>query len=345
MMARMMTSYFRISLAANMDSLPVELVNAIADELTSCGDISSFRLTRRSFSTIGLPLQAQHISVLDSFESLTRLAAFLELNPFFAQYTTRFTVYHAAWFCSSDTWEMRPALENIYVDEQHRNFITAEAHRHLHADATLIIRILRLLPRLRMLTVAPMPSWKMRRHEELSVNPLNQDSAGMTCSRIFPILRVFPLIQQLEVYGRVDPRELRWNNLEHIRKLHVQSLILSLSTQNSMPSFLQRFPGLQELHLGAAQGMQGKALFDGLALQDLQTVKLTNIWITSERFVALLTQHPSLHSITMEEATLSTGSWEKLLEITRKCYPHINLVVQNCCLNPYKYRTPRLYSY
>ncbi|KAI1191540.1 hypothetical protein F5B17DRAFT_284403 [Nemania serpens] len=341
-----------------MDTLPVELVFAIATELKVSGDIGSFRLTCRSFSAIGLPLQAQHIAALDSFQSLTRLACVLNSNSFFAQYTTHFTLYHASWvICSMDIWEIRGCLDYgeyhhmetksllSYTFEQHQQFIATEARRELHLDAALISRLLHMLPRLKTITVAPMPIRKLNRHEQISVHPFDRDSAGMACSRILPVLSHFPHVQELEIRGRIDPRDLHWHTLTHIRKLHVSSLILSLVTRNSMASLFQCFPSLQELHLGAAEGMHGLILFDNVFLPDLRTVQLKNLWITAEGFEALINQHPLLRNIAAVGVTLSTGSWGKLLSVTRISYPRIKVVIENCRLNPYRYRIPHLYSY
>lgn len=330
-----------------MNTIPVELGIAIAAQLRSSVDMGSFRLTCKSFSIIGLPLQAQHIAVLDSFESLIRLDSFLKENRLFAQYTIRLTVYHAAWrIYPRDIGEADEEndAELFYPLEEHQKLIRTEARRHLHSDATLMIRLLCMVPRLKSLLIAPIPTWKLRRHERLSIHPFSRDSAGMTCSRIFPVLRSFPLIQELEVRGRVSPRELSWNTLEHVQKLSVHSLILSLATRNSMASFLQRFPSLHELCLGAAEGMHGLILFNGISLLDLRYVELKGVWITIEMFEALLRQHPSLHNVVAVDVTLSTGTWDKLLRIADKCYPHVNILFQDCRLNPYRYQTPRFYS-
>ena len=60
-----------------MNSLPFELVGAVADELASLGDLTHFRLVNRVCAAAALPLLAQHIAVLNTAESLDELYSFL----------------------------------------------------------------------------------------------------------------------------------------------------------------------------------------------------------------------------------------------------------------------------
>ena len=94
-----------------MNVLPFELLGAVAGELDSQRDLTSFRLVSHVCAAAALPLLAQHIAVLNTAGSLDELCSFLQSHAYFARHVTHLSVYHGSWpHCTREAWEMHPLL-------------------------------------------------------------------------------------------------------------------------------------------------------------------------------------------------------------------------------------------
>lgn len=93
-----------------METIPQEILVAIASALPSVTDIGNVRLVSRRLAYAGFPALIRHIGVLNTLESFRRLRD-LELSPWGLPGATRhLTIYHAKWPLtdSYEEWHRHP---------------------------------------------------------------------------------------------------------------------------------------------------------------------------------------------------------------------------------------------
>lgn len=300
-----------------METLPVELVHEIATNIDSGTNLKNFRLVCRTFSQVALPMQARRLAVIDSPESLQRFILFLKSHANFSQHTTHLVVIYPSWLvCTRDMWSVRRVLYTEADDgdsvltghnfELHRRFLLAEAKRNPSQDADTMTQVLHLLPHIDKLTLAPIRKRRLDKYSELCAKPFDQNSIGRVCSRILPNLRQFPRIEALDIQGRIDPCELCWDTLMHIKRLRIQSLTVSPTSRHSVTRCLRSFPSLEELRLHAvAKGHNPTVSLDDTNWIHLRSLELDNIWTTESSLKALVLRNPLLRQISARNVTLT----------------------------------------
>ncbi|KAK8121336.1 hypothetical protein PG999_005456 [Apiospora kogelbergensis] len=339
-----------------MNTLPFEIVSAIAGELDSVVDIANFRLVNHMCAAVATPIQAQHIAVLNTAESLEELSIFLRAHPHFARHAKHLSIYHATWpICTRDVWETHPLLlggndrmgveicrEHPATDEafgHYRHFISTEARRNPVSDAETLARILKLLPRVNQLTLSHVQTWSWKRTRNAKYTRLRRkiwmsaffrDSIGAAVSLALPVLNDFPQVHYLEIQGSLNPYDIytegRLQSITHIRTLHILSLEVFSGTQQAATNLLQAFPNVTEISLKlATNGSHTAILLQDLQWPHLRFLDLRNMWSTENDIKAMLGRHCSLERVMLREMTLFSGSWRSLLEYKRACLPALYL--------------------
>ena len=161
------------------------------------------------------------------------------------------------------------------------------------------------------------------------MSALYKDSIGAVASLLLPLLHYFPQIRDLTVYGTLDSFDL--NNYRpfftsHVRRLHLESLLVFHEAPSSVKRFLRSFPDLEEVTMKFASNNEHTAtLLQDIHWPRLRKLALQDTWTTADTLICLIDRHHALEEVKMRDTKLFTGAWYPVLGHARARHPFVHI--------------------
>ncbi|KFY91912.1 hypothetical protein V500_04394 [Pseudogymnoascus sp. VKM F-4518 (FW-2643)] len=356
-------------------NLPLEIVLIVASNLT-IRDLRNFRLANKQIarSTSSLLARNGTISVLNTSTSLHGLSELLKCQEI-ARSIRQLTFLHGIWpVCTRKQWETHPLLcggndrpnwgriRTDYTaksDEAFANyleFITVEKSRTQEQDLRLIIRILASLENLRVVNITTVPTWQPHLSEKYNklvkkiwIAANQQSGASRALHTILSTInRVSSsTLSNIVINGPFTSDDLHFEppiTLPKVQQLHL-SFTNMLQSHGSAKGFLRIFPNLTHITVGFhCWNASTPDLLRDLLYEELQVLRLCDIWASEEDLLALFVHHQlSLRRLEICNLALSEGSWKSLFTRIRALNTEVRIIMEgdlwgrmftdNICIN------------
>ncbi|KAK3332651.1 hypothetical protein B0T19DRAFT_355422 [Cercophora scortea] len=357
-----------------MDTLPLELLTAVATALLSTADSYNFRLVCRRFACAGFPVLFRHVSVLNTTDCLKQFQTMRD-SPYGSLGATKnLTIYDGTWplVDRRSIWNRHPLLmARSWADpqlhpgpaqdayRQYTQFIAQEIRRE--PPDVHLIDLLQSFPTLRSISVSHVNRWNLGPLDLAHYNnlistiwilPYWETFIAKTVLSLLQIINSFPHIRRLDISGSLKLESVGHGVYPAIQYLEVKSLVGRKILKTKAREFLASFPNLRSLSVslerGGPLGEQVLPL-DGLQWHKLRFCSLYNLWISEDELFGFIKRHSSqLWFLTLNQITLVDGSWESFFFRYREL-PDRPMIEDNgvslsalgspgCVLNPDSFR-------
>ncbi|KAI1841728.1 hypothetical protein JX266_012096 [Neoarthrinium moseri] len=315
-----------------MESLPSEVLVAIAAQLPTSADICQLRLVNRHFACAGFWVLFQRVHVLNTLNCLDQFKE-LDRSPRGSIRTVRhLTLHFGSWptFSSRREWQSHPLLlrpqygcEDDEAFKNYRRFIRDEASRDFDSDVVRFRGLLEMLPNLRSLSIsevnarrpAPLANAhynQLKKH--IRIVPYFQAPSEAVVSRVLCSVNVMNRLSNLTFEGYLNPNTaVNGMDFPGIRHLKIDCLLVDSTLAHHAVKFLRSFPNIVELDVRLDS--MGPPSWRKLSLKELQWprlqhVHLQDIWTTEDEFFDFIDRH-KLEYLHLRNAVLAQGCWKR----------------------------------